>query len=63
LRPDSPDGELLAEFTVPPTGDRYAWTDVTAALSPPSVRPASGDLYLVVDGAQRVASLHLHAGR
>jgi beta-glucosidase len=63
LRLGGPEGDLLAEFTVPSTGDRYAWTDVTVPLSPPSAPRATGDLCLVLDGAQRVASLRLHAGR
>jgi beta-glucosidase len=59
LRLDHADGELLAEFTVPSTGDRYAWTEVTARLSAPPAAPTIGDLYLVFDGAQRVAWLRL----
>jgi beta-glucosidase len=63
LRLGGPEGELLAEFTIPSTGDRYAWTDVTVPLSPPSPPRACGDLFLVLDGAQRVASLRLDSGR
>jgi beta-glucosidase len=59
-------GELLAEFSVPSTGDRYSWAEVTVRLrqvtelSAPArdaVAAAVGDLCLVLDGAQRVASL------
>jgi len=57
---DAVTGDLLAEFTVPSTGDRYAWTEVTAGLSPPSASAAAvGDLCLVLDGPQRVASLRV----
>jgi beta-glucosidase len=61
--------ELLAEFTVPSTGDRYAWTEVTAELTVPAgvTVPAAawgvGDLCLVLDGAQRVAWLRVAAPR
>jgi beta-glucosidase len=64
-------GELLAEFTVPSTGDRYAWAEVTAPLSAvtalsaaaqEAVRGGVGDLCLVLDGAQRVASLRVGGG-
>ena len=50
-------GDLLAEFTVTSTGDRYAWTEVTAPLSVPASSPSAGDLCLVLHGEQRVASL------
>lgn len=62
-------GELLAEFTVPSTGDRYVWTEVTAGLTAPAglAAPAAawgvGDLCLVLDGAQRVAWLRVAAPR
>jgi beta-glucosidase len=50
-------GDLLAAFTVPSTGGRYAWTEVTAELARPAGAAGVGDLYLVLDGAQRVAWL------
>lgn len=56
-------GDLLAEFTVPATGGRYAWADVTAELLPPRQIAATGDLCLVLDGAQRVAWLSAAAPR
>jgi beta-glucosidase len=57
--------DLLAAFTVPSTGSRYAWAEVTATLArPEETRGAAGrgavaDLCLVLDGAQRVASLRV----
>jgi beta-glucosidase len=65
-------GELLAEFTVPSTGDRYCWAEVTVRLrqvtelSAPArdaVAAGVGDLCLVLHGAQRVASLRADGGR
>ncbi len=56
-------GELLAEFTVPSTGGRYAWTEVTAQLRPPAEAVAIGDVCLVLDGAQRVAWLRAGVSR
>jgi hypothetical protein len=50
---------------VPSTGSRYAWAEVTATLArPEETRGAAGrgavaDLCLVLDGAQRVASLRV----
>jgi len=49
-----PDGILRAQVTVPCTGDRYHWTDVTAPLLTPPDGPA--DLCLVLDGPVRLAS-------
>jgi beta-glucosidase len=56
-------GDLLAEFTVSSTGDRYAWTEVTAPLPLPESPPSAGDLCLVLHGEQRVASLRVHGPR
>jgi beta-glucosidase len=59
-------GDLLAEFSVPSTGDRYSWAEVTVRLrqvtelSAPArdaVAAGVGDLCLILHGAQRVASL------
>jgi beta-glucosidase len=50
------DGRLLGSVAVPCTGGRYAWTEVSATLA-----PAAGvrDLYVVLRGAQRLASVLL----
>jgi beta-glucosidase len=64
-------GELLAEFSVPSTVDRYCWAEVTVRLrqitelSAPArdaVAAGVGDLCLVLNGA-RVASLRAAGGR
>jgi beta-glucosidase len=52
-------GDLLAEFRVPSTGGRYAWTEVAAGLVPRPAAAGIGDLCLVLRGAQRVASLRV----
>ncbi|WP_433150953.1 glycoside hydrolase family 3 C-terminal domain-containing protein [Actinomadura nitritigenes] len=54
-RLDSPTGPVAATFTIPSTGDRYAYKDVTAALR------ATGrhDLYLVFTGEARLSTLTL----
>ena len=49
-----PDGTLRAQVTVPPTGGRYDWTDVTAPLLTPAGEP--GDLCIVLHGPVRLAS-------
>jgi beta-glucosidase len=56
LRLDGVTGDLLAVFTVPSTGGRYAWTEVSAPLAQ-SGAAGVGDVVLVLDGAQRVAWL------
>jgi beta-glucosidase len=59
--------DLLAAFTVPSTGSRYAWAEVTATLARPETRGAAGrggvaDLCLVLEGSQRVAWFRFAAG-
>jgi beta-glucosidase len=63
-RRDPGHSDLLAAFTVPSTGSRYAWAEVTAALTRPegADRGPVADLCLVLDGAQRVAWFRLAAG-
>jgi beta-glucosidase len=54
------DGELLATAAVPSTGDKYRWTEVTARFAPgaaPRDPAAPADLYVVLRGSQRLASL------
>ena len=50
------DGRFLGSVAVPCTGGRYAWTEVSAGLA-----PAAGvrDLYVVLRGRQRLASVCL----
>jgi beta-glucosidase len=50
-------GKVLGTATVPSTGDRYAYTDVTAALS--QVGDRTGDVYLVFDGPVNLNSFQL----
>jgi beta-glucosidase len=57
LRRDDPvTGDLLGAVTVPSTGGKYAQQEVMADLAPV---PGVFDLYLVLHGAQRVASLRV----
>lgn len=46
---------LLAAFTIPSTGDRYAWTRVTSALAEPP--EGVHDLRVVLVGEQRLTTL------
>jgi beta-glucosidase len=57
--------DLLAAFTIPSTGNRYAWTEVTAPLTRPEGvgRSPVADLCLVLDGAQCVAWLRIDPAR
>ncbi|HLI42228.1 MAG TPA: fibronectin type III-like domain-contianing protein, partial [Streptosporangiaceae bacterium] len=50
------EGTLLGRVAVPSTGGRYTWTEVTAGLAPAA---GVGDLYLVLRGAQRLASFRI----
>jgi len=59
LRRDHPvAGDLLSEFIVPSTGDKYAQTEMTADLAR---APGVFDLYVVLHGALRLASFRVHA--
>ena len=50
------DGHFLGSLTIPCTGGRYSWTEVSADLvAAEGVR----DLYLVLRGRQRLASIHV----
>jgi beta-glucosidase len=50
------DGQFLGSLTIPCTGGRYAWTEVSADLvAAEGVR----DLYIVLRGRQRLASIHV----
>lgn len=53
VRLDRPDGPVAGTLTVPSTGDRYAYQDVTAVLSGLSGRR---DVYLVFGGDARVGT-------
>src|SRR5450755_1787695 len=58
---DPAKGELLGVVAAPLTGGRYAWTQVHADLAAPAgTGPGAADLYLVLHGAQRLASLRVH---
>ena len=57
-RHDPAHGELLATITVPSTGGKYRWTEVSAPLRCPAGGGAS-DLYLVLDGPVRLASFRV----
>ncbi|MFI5585520.1 glycoside hydrolase family 3 C-terminal domain-containing protein [Amycolatopsis sp. NPDC051758] len=53
---DSPTGRILGTAAVPSTGDRYAYTTVTAALAKATGRH---DVYLTFDGPVNLASFSL----
>jgi beta-glucosidase len=48
------DGQFLGSVAVPCTGDRYAWAEVSAELA---VATGVRDLYVVLRGRQRLASV------
>ena len=56
VRLDGPNGPVLGIATVPSTGDRYAYTTVTAALAKVQGRH---DVYLVFDGPVNLYSFQL----
>ncbi|MEJ3747676.1 glycoside hydrolase family 3 C-terminal domain-containing protein [Actinomycetes bacterium KLBMP 9797] len=56
VRLDSPTGPLAGTATVPSTGDRYAYTTVTAPLT---AATGTRDIYLVLRGAQRLSTFTL----
>ncbi|MDS0139601.1 MULTISPECIES: glycoside hydrolase family 3 C-terminal domain-containing protein [unclassified Amycolatopsis] len=56
VRLDSPTGRVLGTVPVSPTGDRYAYTTVTAALAKASGRH---DVYLTFDGPVNLATFSL----
>ncbi|MEU5879548.1 glycoside hydrolase family 3 C-terminal domain-containing protein [Spirillospora sp. NPDC047279] len=60
VRLGSPGGRLLGTLTVPSTGDKYAYQDVTAALAAASGRQ---DVYLVFGGDARISSFSFTGGR
>jgi beta-glucosidase len=62
-RRDLEHSDLLAAFTIPSTGSRYTWTNLTAPLTRPEGPPADtvADLCLVLEGPQRVAWLRIDA--
>ncbi|WP_235215253.1 glycoside hydrolase family 3 protein [Phaeacidiphilus oryzae] len=57
-RDDPADGPLLGRLSVPSTGDRYAWTTIGTAIDAP---PGTHDLYVVLDGEQRLDSFRFEA--
>jgi beta-glucosidase len=63
LRLHSPDGPLVVRLEVPPVVDRYTWSEATGLITdealPRGVFPDHADLYLVMDGPQRLESLRL----
>jgi beta-glucosidase len=56
IRLDSPTGRILGTASVPSTGDRYAYTTVTAALAKATGRH---DVYLTFDGPVNLATFSL----
>ncbi|GLY40679.1 beta-glucosidase [Amycolatopsis sp. NBRC 101858] len=56
VRLDSPTGRILGTAPVPSTGDRYAYTTVTAALARATGRH---DVYLTFDGPVNLATFSL----
>ncbi|MFJ7214685.1 glycoside hydrolase family 3 C-terminal domain-containing protein [Amycolatopsis sp. NPDC098790] len=56
VRSDSPTGRVLGTAAVPSTGDRYAYTTVTAALAKATGRH---DVYLTFDGPVNLATFSL----
>ena len=56
VRLDSPTGRVLGTASVPSTGDRYAYTTVTAALAKVTGRH---DVYLTFDGPVNLATFSL----
>ncbi|MBO2448845.1 glycoside hydrolase family 3 C-terminal domain-containing protein [Actinomadura barringtoniae] len=60
VRLGGPTGRLVGTVTVPSTGDKYAYQDVTAALSGATGRQ---DVYLVFGGDARLASFSFTSGR
>jgi len=57
-RDDPVDGVLLGSVRVAATGGRYAWTTVSAGIEAP---PGTYDLYVVLEGEQRLDSFRLEA--
>lgn len=57
-RDDPVDGALLGRVRVATTGDRYAWATAEAGVDAP---PGTYDLYLVLDGEQRLDSFRFEA--
>ncbi|MEV4604735.1 glycoside hydrolase family 3 C-terminal domain-containing protein [Amycolatopsis sp. NPDC049253] len=57
-RDDPVDGVLLGSVRIASTGDRYAWTTVSSGIDAP---PGTYDLYVVLDGEQRLDSFRLEA--
>jgi beta-glucosidase len=53
-----PCGELLGQLTVPPTGSRYAYTEVSVRLRDRAGRGRT-DLYLLLDGPVRLAAFRI----
>jgi beta-glucosidase len=51
-------GGFLGQLTVPATGSRYAYTDVSVRLRDPAA-PGPTDLYLVLDGPVRLAAFRI----
>ena len=49
----------LGQVTVPPTGDRYVYTEVSVPLREVP-EPGPTDLYLVLDGPVRLAAFRVH---
>jgi beta-glucosidase len=60
VRLGSPTGRLVGTVTVPSTGDKYAYRDVTASLSGAAGRQ---DVYLVFGGDARLSSFSFTGGR
>jgi beta-glucosidase len=56
IRLDKPTGALVGTAQIPTTGDQYAYTSVSAALSPVS---GNHDVYLVFNGSVRLATFAL----
>jgi beta-glucosidase len=56
LRTDKADGPVLATVTVPSTGDRYAWVDVSTEIA---AVDGVHDLYLLLHGAFRLDTFRL----
>ena len=53
-----PTSGLLGQLTVPPTGSRYAYTEVSVRLRD-LAGPGPTDLYLVLDGPVRLAAFRV----
>jgi beta-glucosidase len=52
------DGQFLGSVVVPCTGGRYTWTEVSADMT---VAEGIRDLYIVLRGRQRLASIQVAA--